>query len=72
MLERLMSFSGTSRDEVLMIGDTTHDLDLARNAGVDALAVSYGAHPHELLVRQHARAVVSSVDELRQWLTQNA
>lgn len=72
MLERLMAFSGAARDEVLMIGDTTHDLDLARNAGVHALAVAYGAHAFETLAAADARAVVRSVEELGQWLTRNA
>ncbi len=72
MLERLMQFAGTERSEVLMIGDTTHDLDLARNAGVDSLAVSYGAHPFEVLTSHDARAVVQSVAELREWLSRNA
>ena len=39
-MERL----GVEPRETLMIGDTTHDLELARNAGVDAVAVAYGAH----------------------------
>ena len=30
-----------------MIGDTSHDLEMARAAGVDALAVTYGAHPED-------------------------
>ncbi|MBL8519629.1 MAG: HAD-IA family hydrolase [Betaproteobacteria bacterium] len=72
MLERLMDFAGVERGQVLMIGDTTHDLDLARNAGVDAVAVSYGAHPAALLVDQGAKAVVSSVGELGEWLMRNA
>lgn len=72
MLERLMAFSGVASDEVLMIGDTTHDLDLARNAGVDALAVSYGAHTFETLAAADPLAVVRNVDELSQWLTLNA
>ncbi len=72
MLERLMQFAGVERGEVLMIGDTTHDLDLARNAGVDAVAVAYGAHPFEVLADQRPRAVVKSVAELGEWLTRHA
>ena len=56
---------------VLMVGDTSHDLEMARNAGVDAVAVGYGAHPEQALRAFGPRACVASVDELVQWLTQN-
>lgn len=56
---------------VLMIGDTSHDLGMAKSAGVDAVAVTYGAHPDESLRVLAPRACVASVRELRQWLTTN-
>ena len=62
------SSSASSPRETLMIGDTTHDLELARNAGVDALAVAYGAHEPEGLARQRPLATVHSIAELRAWL----
>ena len=49
MLYELMDELGVQPSEVLMIGDTTHDLQMAGNAGVDALAVSFGAHPKAML-----------------------
>ena len=55
-----------------MIGDTTHDLMLAANAGVDAVAVAYGAHPRDALAEERALAIVESVDELDRWLEANA
>ncbi len=55
-----------------MIGDTTHDLELARAAGAEAVAVAYGAHPPEGLARLAPRATVHSVTELHAWLTANA
>ena len=55
-----------------MIGDTTHDLELARNAGVAGLAVAYGAHPPEGLAQQRPLAIVHSITELRAWLAGNA
>jgi len=54
-----------------MIGDTTHDLDMAANAGVDALAVTYGAHPPDTLKTSKSLAYVDNVAELSQWLKQN-
>jgi phosphoglycolate phosphatase len=56
---------------MLMIGDTTHDLDMAANAGVDAVAVTYGAHPPDTLKTSPSLAHVDDVSQLSQWLKQN-
>ena len=71
MLLHLLDYFGIGPEQTLMIGDTTHDIELARNAGVDALAVSYGAHQHEHLVSAQPLACVASVAELQTWLKQN-
>jgi phosphoglycolate phosphatase len=52
-------------DKMLMIGDTTHDLDLARNAGAAFMGVGYGAHDPSNLGAAPSRAVVLTVPELR-------
>ena len=72
MLLELMAELSFERNDLLMIGDTTHDLGMARNAGVDAVAVAYGAHPPETLAALEPRACVSSVMDLQRWLTTNA
>ncbi len=72
MLLRLMERVGATPGETLMIGDTTHDLELARNAGVAALAAAYGAHAPEGLAQQPSLATVHSIPELRRWLHENA
>ncbi len=68
MLEELMAEFGVAAVATVMIGDTSHDLLMARNAGVDALAVTYGAHPHEHLLEHAPLAALGSVAELDQWL----
>jgi phosphoglycolate phosphatase len=68
MLLHLMQRLMVSPHETLMIGDTTHDLELARNAGVASVAVSYGAHPVEGLSSFDPLATVHSIGELREWL----
>jgi len=72
MLLTLMESLNVSRDRTLMIGDTTHDLEMARNAGVSAIAVSYGAHELEALYAFDPLACVASSEELIAWLRQNA
>jgi phosphoglycolate phosphatase len=71
MLFELMQELDVAAQETLMIGDTSHDLEMARAAGVDALAVTYGAHAEQGLRACGPRACVASVAELRQWLTKN-
>jgi len=71
MLLMLLDMTGVEPANAIMVGDTTHDLELAANAGVDAVAVSYGAHPPELLDTRPAVARCASVPELHRWLTTN-
>ena len=72
MLLHLMERLGTQPHETLMIGDTTHDLELARNAGASGVAVTYGAHEPASLARLAPLAVVDNVADLRAWLSGNA
>jgi phosphoglycolate phosphatase len=71
MLLELMAELRLQAPQLLMVGDTSHDLGMAKSAGVDAVAVTYGAHPVETLRTLAPRACVASVGELRQWLTTN-
>jgi phosphoglycolate phosphatase len=72
MLLELMAEMNFPQKEVLMVGDTSHDLEMANAAGVDALAVTYGAHPEGGLRSCGPRDCVSSVAELDEWLSRNA
>ena len=72
MLLELMEEFDVPAQKMLMIGDTSHDLEMARAAGVDALAVTYGAHAEGGLRACQPRGCVGSVAELRQWLSTNA
>jgi phosphoglycolate phosphatase len=68
MLEYLMGALDVDRGHTLMIGDTTHDLEMAQNAAVASVAAAYGAHPREALLRHAPVACVSEFAELRKWL----
>jgi len=72
MLEELMDEFGVEPDATLMIGDTTHDLLMARNAGVAALGVAYGAHPRETLEAEAPLYCAANVAQLAAWLRQHA
>ena len=71
MLLELMDEFDTQPGSTLMIGDTSHDLDMARAAGVDALAVTYGAHAADSLRACGPKGCVGSVTELKKWLSAN-
>ncbi len=71
MLEELMAEFGVAAPATVMIGDTSHDMLMASNAGVDGLAVTYGAHPHEHLLDYRPVACLHSVQELDRWLSKN-
>ena len=72
MLMKLMDFTAVRPERTLMIGDTIHDLDLAKNAGVAAVAVTYGAHSRDVLATRPSLAALDTVGELAAWLSQNA
>ena len=68
MLHELMAEFGVPPARTLMIGDTTHDLQMARNAGCASVAVSYGAHSPDAFGVLGPQFVAHSVPELHQWL----
>ena len=72
MLFEIMEELQTDAKSALMVGDTSHDLEMARAAGVDALAVTYGAHPEDGLRACQPLGCFSSVKDLQAWLSANA
>ncbi len=72
MLQELMQEFGAAPERTLMIGDTTHDLQMAVNAGCDSVGVSYGAHEPESFSSLNPKAVLHSVADLKDWLLKHA
>lgn len=72
MLHELMREFGADPERTLMIGDTTHDLQMAVNAGCPCVGVSYGAHEPSGFAAYEPLVVVHSVGELHEWLMDNA
>jgi len=71
MLQELMAEFGVAPERVLMIGDTTHDLQMARNAGCASVGVSYGAHSTLNFAEHLPLHVSDTVADLHQWLLAN-
>jgi len=68
MLHELMDQFGVTPARTLMIGDTTHDLQMAVHAGCASVGVSYGAHESAAFDVLKPRFVAHSVQELHDWL----
>jgi phosphoglycolate phosphatase len=68
MLHELMAEFGVAPERVLMVGDTTHDLQMAVNARCPSVGVSYGAHEPGTFAVLSPRHVAHSVQELHEWL----
>ena len=72
MLNELMRQFGCEPGRTLMIGDTTHDLQLAANAGTPSIAVAYGAHQPSEFATHSPLVVAKTVGELAAWLEAHA
>lgn len=72
MLHEIMEELEITPSRTLMVGDTTHDLQMAINAGVASLAMTHGAHPPEQLFELNPLAMLDDFENLREWLAINA
>lgn len=72
MLFELMEELEVSAGRTLMVGDTTHDVQMAQNAKVDVVAMGHGAHPADQLQELNPLALVGDFAELRAWFRVNA
>jgi phosphoglycolate phosphatase len=68
MLHDILERTGMEARQALMVGDTVYDLEMARNAGMASLAVTYGVHGPELLEPCGPLACLGSFAEVHRWL----
>jgi phosphoglycolate phosphatase len=72
MLQELTRELGQEMSRTVMIGDTTHDLQMASNAGAAGISVSYGAHPASELAAHSPLFGADSIADLHAWLNVHA
>ena len=72
MMHELTRELGQEMSRTVMIGDTTHDLQMAANAGAAGIAVNYGAHPAHELEALHPLYTAGSISALHVWLSEHA
>ena len=69
MLQKAMAEAGALASETVMIGDTSYDMQMGREAGARSIGVGWGYHPEQALLEAGAERVVASYDELLPVLT---
>lgn len=72
MLHEILHYCEVTPDRSLMIGDSPFDLEMARNARMDAVAVTYGAQSSAVLQQFKPRLSIDRFDQLHAWLTGGA
>lgn len=68
MLEEILQQLGINTKDALMIGDTEYDMEMAKNANMDRLGVSYGVHPKERLMKHQPIGCIDSLNQLDAFL----
>lgn len=71
MLQEIFDELMVQPDECVMIGDTSHDILMARNAGCDSIAVTYGAHTLREISQAEPSYIVNHVGELEHLLSRH-
>jgi len=69
MVNRLMEKFGKQHDETIVVGDSIHDLHMAQNARVDAIAVTSGANQQHELTPFEPIAILDNVNQIRDWFS---
>lgn len=70
MLEQILAHCAVRPEQALMVGDSSFDLQMARNARVPSVAVSYGAQSIDALRAFEPRLAIDHFSQLRTWLGQ--
>lgn len=68
MLHEILDVLGVDSHRAIMVGDTEWDLQMAKNAGMPALGVSYGVHHPDRLWECDPQAVIDEIGALLDWL----
>ena len=67
MLEEILDVTGFEPEHAVMVGDTEYDLEMAKNAGMSSIGVSYGVHEGERLLKHEPITVIDEIGALLGW-----
>ena len=68
MLEEILEETMLSPAQALMVGDTEYDLEMAMNARIPSVGVSWGVHDVARLRAYKPMAIVDSLQELTEFM----
>ncbi len=69
MVHEILHALAVATEDALMIGDSEYDLQMAHNAGIDSIAVTYGVHETERLLRYDPLTCLDRLGDLPQFLS---
>ena len=72
MLEEILTDLNLKPDQAIMVGDTTYDIDMANNIGMDSVAVTYGMHDETVLRKSNPKHLINDINELKPLIVNNA
>lgn len=65
MLQEILGDLNTEPQQAIMVGDTEYDIQMAHNAGVTPIAVSYGVHEISRLLEFEPRIYLDQIAQLQ-------
>ncbi len=71
MLQEILSELNITHQQALMVGDTSFDLDMAKNINMDSIGMTHGAHESKLLTASGAKALCHDLNDLLDWIKKN-
>jgi len=71
MLREILTELQLTSEQALMVGDTSFDLDMARNIEMDAVGMTHGAHESSILLASGAKVLCHDLNELLDWIKKN-
>ena len=71
MLQQILNELKITHSQALMVGDTSFDLDMARNINMDSIGMTHGAHDSKILMASGAKALCHDLTDLLDWIKKN-
>ena len=71
MVNEILDFYIIEKSEALIIGDSTYDLEMAKNAGIDSIGVTFGCNSREELLKYKPKIIADNVYEIFDWIMRN-
>mgnify|MGYP000123696849 FL=1 len=71
MVDEILDFYIAQKNEAIIIGDSSYDLEMAINAGIDSFGVTFGSHSRKELVKYKPKGIADNAYEVFEWIIRN-